>query len=394
MKRLIAAASAAAFSLAAPAAIAQDPIKVGFVTTLTTPAAVIGQDMVDGLRLAQKHFGEEAGGRAVEFIIEDDNFKPEVGRQKVEKLLQSDDVDIVAGFIWSNVLLASAPRAFRAGKLLISTNAGPSDLAGRLCSENFFSTRGQNDVTPMALGEQMNKDGVSSVYIMAPNYAAGKDITSGVEATFDGEVVGRDLTRWGADPQLDFSAELAKVKASGAEAMMVFYPGRAGGAFFSQLERAGLGDMPVYSVWTVDAISLPKMQEAQLSSVKNSITTENWSPDLNTEENRRFVEGFREEFGRMPSFYAMGSYELIPALYAAIEAVDGNVSDTAALSSAFREANFNSVRGDLVYGKNGYPITDYYARRVVDGEDGNWTFELIGVAAEDSQDPYVEDCRL
>ena len=277
---------------------------------------------------------------------------------------------------------------------MISTNAGPSELAGRACNANFVSTRGQNDVTPMALGEQMNKDGVKSVYIMAPNYAAGKDITRGVESTFKGEVLGKDLTRWGADAQLDFSAELAKVKASGAEAMMVFYPGRAGGAFFSQLERAGLGDIPVYSVWTVDAISLPKMQEAGLQSVKNTITVEGWSPDLDNAANKKFVEGFREEYGRTPSFYAMGAYELVPLLYSAIEAVDGDVSDTEGMSKALHEANFDSTRGAYSYGKNGFPIADYFSRKVVEGEGGEWTFEVTGVAAADSQDPYVGDCRL
>lgn len=393
MNRLIAAAAGAAM-LAAPAAAQDDPIKIGFVTTLTTPAAVIGQDMVDALNLALKHFGDEVAGRKVEVVIEDDGFKPEVGRQKVEKLIQSDDVDIVAGFIWSNVLLASQQPALRAGKLLVSTNAGPSELAGKACNQNFFSTRGQNDVTPMALGEQMNKDGVKSVYIMAPNYAAGKDITRGVESTFKGEVVGKDLTRWGADPQLDFSAELAKVKASGAEAMMVFYPGRAGGAFFSQLERAGLGDMPIYSVWTVDAISMPKMKEAGLEQVKNSVTVEGWSPDLDNAANKRFVEGFKEEYGRYPSFYAMGAYELIPFLYAGIEATGGDISDLKALGDELRKADFESTRGEYAYGKNGYPIADYFAREVVEDADGNWTFKITGTAADDLQDPYVDECDL
>jgi len=391
MNRLFAAAAAAL--LAAPAA-AEEPFRIGFVTTLTTPAAVIGQDMVDAVNLSLEHHGAEVAGRTIEIVFEDDGFSPEVGRQKVEKLIQSDDVDMVAGFIWSHVLLASQQRALRAGKWLVSTNAGPSELAGRFCHENFVSTRGQNDVTPMALGEQMNKDGIRSVYIMAPNYAAGKDITRGVETTFEGEVVGKDLTRWGADPQLDFSAELAKVKASDAQALMVFYPGRAGGAFFSQLERAGLGEMPVYSVWTVDAISLPRMQEAGLDSVKNSITVEGWSPDLDNEANRRFVEGFRETYGRNPSFYAMGAYELVPLVRSAIAAVDGDTSNMDGMRTALRAADFASTRGEFTYGKNGFPIADYFSREVVDGEDGVWTFRVTGVAGADAQDPYVGECDL
>lgn len=393
MKTLLAAAAAMAVA-AAPAFAQDDTFKIGFVTTLTTPAAVIGQDMVDGVNLALEHHGDTWAGHKVEVIFEDDNFKPEVGRQKVEKLLQQDDVDVIAGFIWSNVLLAAQQPALRSGKFLISTNAGPSELAGRFCNENFFSTRGQNDVTPMALGEQISKDGIEKLYIMSPNYAAGQDITRGVETTFTGEVVGKDLTRWGPDPQLDFSAELAKVRASGAEAIMVFYPGAAGGAFFSQLEAAGMGDLPTYSVWTIDAISLPRMQGAGLNSVLNATVVEGWSPDQDNEANQRFVSGFQEKYGRLPSFYAMGAYEMVPLLKSALEAVDGDLSNMDGMRDAMRAVSFDSVRGEYSYGKNGYPVSDMYAQEIVEGEDGKWTFRMKGVAAEDVQDPYIGDCDL
>ncbi len=192
-------------------------VKIGFVTTLTTGAAVIGKDQQNAVNLAVEHMGGKMGDLDVNVIFGDDGFKPETGKQATDKLVKQDDVTFVAGYIWSHVLLASRKSALDSGKFLISANAGPSPIAGKLCHENFFSTSWQNDQTPMAMGEVLNQQGVKSLYIMAPNYAAGKNMVAGVEHTFKGEIKGKDFTKWGKGAQLDFSAELAKAKASGAE---------------------------------------------------------------------------------------------------------------------------------------------------------------------------------
>jgi len=263
-----------------------ESVKIGFVTTLTTPAAVIGKDMENAVNLAVEHLGGKAGDLDLEVIFGDDGFAPDTGKQVTDKLVKQDDVDFVAGYIWSHVLLASRKSALDAGKFLISANAGPSQVAGKLCHENFFSTSWQNDQTPMAMGEVLNQQGVGSIYIMAPNYAAGKDMVAGVERTYKGEIKGKDLTKWGADAQLDFSAELAKAKASGAEGIFIFYPGAASGAFVKQYQQAGLKDtLPLYSVFTVDALALPKMQAAGFDAVLGSRVTQAWDPSLDNAAN-------------------------------------------------------------------------------------------------------------
>ena len=278
--------------LALPGVGSAESVKIGFVTTLTTGAAVIGNDMRDAVDLAVEDLNGTMGDLDIEVIFADDGFKPETGKQVTDKLVKSDDVDFVAGYIWSHVLLASQRSVLNADKFLISANAGPSQLAGKLCHRDFFSTSWQNDQTPKAMGAVLSQRGVSKLYVMAPNYAAGKNMVAGVERTFKGEIVGKDLTKWGKDAQLDFSAELAKAKASGAEALFVFYPGKAGGAFMKQYEQAGLADkLPLYTVFTVDAISLPKLQQANMKAVLGSLTTGFWGPDSKTRRTR-FVEGF------------------------------------------------------------------------------------------------------
>ena len=392
-KRLIGLACAAAL-IALPAAAAEK-VKIGFVTTLTTPAAVIGNDMKDAFDLAYEHIGGKMAGLNVEISYEDDGFKPDIGKQKTDKLVKQTDVDFVTGYIWSHVLLASRKSALDAGKFLISANAGPSQLAGKLCHKNFFNISWQNDQTPMALGEVLNQRGVKSLYIMSPNYAAGKNMAAGVERTFKGEIKGKDMTKWGKDAQLDFSAELAKAKASGAEAIFVFYPGKAGGAFIKQYMQAGLNEsMPLYSVYTVDALSLPKFQKAGMKGVLGSLMTQFWSPDMDTPQSKKFVSAFLKKHGRYPSFYAAQSYDAMFFIKSAVEAVKGDLDDMDGMRAALEKADFPSVRGAFKIGSNHFPIQNFYLREAAVDAEGRWTTKIVSTVYKMHQDVYAKDCKF
>ena len=391
MKRIISAALAATMFTSVAQA---ESVKIGFVTTLTTPAAVIGNQMENAVNLAVEHLGGKAGDLDIEVIFGDDGFAPETGKQATDKLVKQDDVDFVAGYIWSHVLLASRKSVLDAGKFLISANAGPSQMAGKLCDPNFFSTSWQNDQTPEAMGDVLNDAGVKSLYIMAPNYAAGKDMVAGVERTFKGEIVGRDLTKWGADAQLDFSAELAKARASGADGIFVFYPGAAAGAFIKQYDQAGLAEeLPLFSVFTVDAISLPRLQEAGFTAVLGSQTTQEWDPTLDNEANARFVADYKAQFGGYPSYYAAQAYDSIMLIASAVAKV-GNTEDTDALRAALKEADFDSVRGEFTYGNNNIPIQNFYLREVVEDADGVWTTKVVKTVYENAQDNFAAECPM
>src|SRR6476659_4086089 len=260
MRKTILAVSTAALLAAGPAVAQQKSIKIGFVSTFSGPVAVIGEDMRNSFELALDHMGRKMGGLPVEVIYEDDGFKPETGKQKTEKLIESDKVDFITGYIWSNVLLASLKTAVDSKTFLISANAGPSQLAGDLCSPYVFSTSWQNDQTPQAVGTYMNQKGVKSVFLIGPNYAAGKDMLAGVASTFKGKVVGQEYTVWTS--QLDFSAELAKVQNSKAESIFVFYPGAAGVQFLHQYAQAGIkAQIPLYTAFTIDELSLPLQKD-------------------------------------------------------------------------------------------------------------------------------------
>src|SRR5450755_1637238 len=296
-------AGATVLALANPT-LAADSIKIGFVSTFSGPTAVIGNDMRNSFELALDHMGRKMGGLPVEVIYEDDQQKPDIGKQKTEKLVQSDKVDFIAGYIWSNVLLASLKTAADSQTFLISANAGPSQLAGELCSPYVFSTSWQNDQTPQAMGLYMNQKGVKSVFLIGPNYAAGKDMLAGVASTFKGKVIGQELTTWPS--QLDFSAELAKAKDAKPDAVFVFYPGAAGVQFLNQYAQAGLKDkIPLYTSFTIDELSLPRQKELALGVPG----AQEWVNDLPNEANKKYVADYIKKYSSRPSFYGAQSYD-------------------------------------------------------------------------------------
>jgi len=395
IRKIIAGALALGISATASAAIAADKVKIGVITTLTTPAAVLGEEQMNGINLAMEHLGGKMGDTEVEIIAEDDGFRPDIGKQKADKLVSQDDVDIVTGIIWSHVLLASKKSILEGGKFLIGANAGTSHVAGKECHENFFSSSWQNDMVPKALGEVLNQRGVKSLYIMAPNYAAGKDMVAGVKSSFKGEIKGEDFTKWGKDAQLDFSAELAKASASGAEAIFVFYPGKAGGAFLKQFGQAGLaGKMQFFNVFSVDGLSLPKFQAGVIKSVLVAYDTMQWSPDLDNETNKKFVADYRAKHDRYPSFYAAQTYDAINLINSAVVATGGNVKDKDAFRAELKKANYKSVRGDYSYGNNHFPVQNYYLRQVVEGPDGKWTHKTVSTVYEATGDDHAKDCAM
>jgi len=393
-KTLVFAISALAFAIAAPQADAAmaKKVKIGFVTTLSGGAGVIGKDMRQSVEIALQHLGGKMGGIPVEMFFEDDQFKPEIGKQKTEKLLHKDKVDFMSGFIWSHVALASRNSIVKAGKFWVISNAGTSKIAGARCHENIFSTSWQNDQVPMAMGEVLNKRGVKSIYIIAPNYAAGRDMVAGVERTFKGKVLGKDLTKW--PTQMDFSAELAKARAAKPDGVFIFYPGRATNAFMRQYAQAGLTKIPLYNVFSVDSLSLPKLQQAKLTNVLGTFSTQFWAPDLDTKVNKRFVADYRKKFGSYPSHYGAQSYDSIMLIDSAVRAAKGDLSKMKVMRDKMRQADFKSVRGKYSYGNNQFPIQDFYLRQVVADASGNWTTKIVQKVYSKHQDVYHSKCKM
>jgi branched-chain amino acid transport system substrate-binding protein len=379
----------AALLLTAVPAAAQEAVKIGFVATYSGPTAVMGNDMRDAVELALDHLGRKMADMPVTVIYEDDQQKPEVGKQKTDKLIQADRVHFLTGYIWSNVLLASLKSAVDADTFIISANAGPSQIAGELCSPWFFSTSWQAEQIPQAVGESMNQKDVKSVFMIAPNYAAGRDVLAGLKVNFKGQIVGEEYTKW--PDQLDFSAELSKVRAARPQAVFAFYPGAAGVQFVSQYTQAGLkAQIPLYTAYLVDALSLPQLKENAVGIAG----AQHWVADLPNEANRKFVAEFRKRHKRYPTFYAAQAYDAVFLINSAVAASKGDLTNKAAMRDEMRKANYASVRGPYRYGNNHFPIQDFYLQEPVQDDEGNYTLKTAATALKAHQDRYHDRCPM
>ncbi len=380
-------------AMATATSVQAKDIKIGFVTTLTTPASLIGKQQKAAVEIAMDHIGHKMGGVSAKIVFEDDGFSPKTGKQKTEKLLKKDKVDIFAGYIWSHVLGASAPVALKAGKIFISSNAGHSLYAGKKCHKNFFNAAWENSQNARALGELLNQRGVKTLYIMAANYAAGKQMVAGVTATFKGKIVGRDMTPWPS--HADWSAEFAKVKAAKPEGVFTFYPGDAGPKFLTQFKQSGLAkQIPLYTVFSMDGATLPLFQKAKLTNVLGTYNTMFWAPDLDNATNKRFVADFKKKTGAYPSHYAAQAYDTILLIKSGVDAVQGNIGNTDGMRAAMAKADYASVRGKFKFGRNHFPIQNFYSREVVADKDGKWMVSLRNVVFNNHETPYVKDCKL
>jgi branched-chain amino acid transport system substrate-binding protein len=385
----LAAASLAAVSFAAAPAAAADTVKIGFVGTLSGPVAALGNDMRDGFNLGLQNLGLQMAGRPVEVIYEDDTGKPEVGKQKTDKLIEADHVNFLTGYGFSNVLLASLLPAVNAKTFIISANAGPSQIAGEQCSPYFFSVSWQGDQAAQATGEYLNQQGVKTLFLIDPNYAAGKDVAAGVKANFKGEVLGEEYTTWPS--QLDFSAELTKARAAKPQAIFAFFPGAAGAQFLTQYTQAGLkGQIPLYTAYMIDALSLDRIGEFALGVA----TAGHWAIDLPNAANEKFVAGFRAAYKRDPSFYAAQAYDAAGLINSAVVAVNGDLSRQDDMRVAMEKANYASVRGPYRYGNNHFPIENFYLQEVAKKPAGGYEVKTVALILKDHQDRYHDKCPM
>jgi branched-chain amino acid transport system substrate-binding protein len=385
----LAAAVAVGAVVQATAAAAED-LTIGMITTLSGPGAGLGIDVRDGFNLALEDLGGKFGEFDAKVIEADDQQKPDVAVQLTERLLSRDGADIITGTIWSNLALATLPAVARAGKIHISPNAGPSQLAGSQCNRHFFNTAFQNDAVHEATGKLVADAGIRRVWLMAPNYPAGQDALRGFRQAYDasgGEVVDEVYTPLG---QLDYAAEISEIQAAKPEAVYFFYPGGMGINFLKQWAQAGVGqDVKLYaSAFSVSQDILPAVGDAALG-VESAA---HWSPDLDAGVNQRFVEAFRAKYGRIPSLFAAQGYDTALFIDAAVKAVGSK--DTDALIEGLENAEIDGTRGTIRLNTNHFPIQDFYLREVVKDDQGALINRIKGTVYEDHEDAYVDECKM
>jgi branched-chain amino acid transport system substrate-binding protein len=384
--------SAAALLLAtafAPGANAADSVKVGLLTTLSGPGAGLGIDIRDGFALAVKHSGGKLGGLPAEVIVADDQQNPDMARQTAERMVKHDKVDFMTGIVFSNLMLAAGPPVLQSNTFYISANAGPSQYAGEQCSPYFFSASYQNDNMHEAVGKTVQDKGFKRVALLAPNYPAGKDALTGFKRYFKGEVV---LETYTPLSQLDYGAELSKMRAAKPDAVYIFLPGGLGINFIKQFVGAGLSrDMVLFGPGFSADEDVIKAVGAPMLGMFNS---SQWAHDLDNAANKKFVADFQKDYNRLPTLYAAQAYDAARLIDAAVRDSKGQLDNKAAVRKALEAAKFDAVRGAFRFNTNHFPIQDYYLRVVTKDAQGRITNRTLGTVFKNHADAYASACKM
>ncbi|MEO9780963.1 MAG: ABC transporter substrate-binding protein [Sedimentitalea sp.] len=378
--------TAPAFAQDVPASANDDVLKIGLIYTLSGPPAALGEQARDGFLLAAESLGE-IGGMKTEIIVVDDEGRPDLAADKARELVQRDEVDFVVGPIFSNILMAIVQPVTSTGTILISTNAGTSTLAGEACNPNFYTTSYQNDQNHEVMGAYAQSQGYQNVFLMAPNYQAGKDSLAGFKHSYTGATAGEVFTELG---QLDFSSELAQIAAFQPDAVFTFMPGGMGVNLVKQYSQAGLTSIPFLSAFTVDETTLPATQDAAVGMLGGA----NWAPDMDTEANKAFVDGYIAKYNAVPGTYAMQAYDAAQLIDSAVKKLGGDLTDRDALRAAIHEADFDSPRGDFSFGANNFPVQDFYLVEAVKRDDGMYGTSVKEQIFDDYVDNYASKCEM
>src|SRR6204780_1050757 len=372
--------------IAAGQAIAQEKLKIGVIVTLSGPAAALGQQVRDGFALAIKDLGGKMGGRDVEGVFVDDEMKTDAAGFKGKGLLESDKGGFVVGPVFSNILQAIHRPVTDNKTFLISPNAGPSSYAGKNCSPFFYVTSYQNDQVHEILGKVAQDRGYKRVYVMVPNYQAGKDSAAGFKLDFKGEIVEESYVPLGT---LDFQVELSKIASLKPDAVFTFMPGGMGVSLVKQYKQAGLADqIPVLSAFTVDESTLPAQQDAAVGMFGGA----DWAPNLDNPQNRKFVASYEAAYNSVPGTYAMQAYDAALLIDSAVKAVKGDLTNKDAVATALKKADLTSLRGGFKLNTNGYPIQNFYLTKVAKRPDGKYQTEIVQTVFENYGDSYAKDC--
>jgi branched-chain amino acid transport system substrate-binding protein len=366
----------------------QQELRIGIIGPFSGPAAGAAQQVLDGLLLGIDAANGKIGGLKTTVLREDDQLKPDVGLQAAQKLIEHDKVHVIVGPQYSNVLLAAYRAIIESKTINLSAVAGPSQIAGKQCSPYFFSTSFQNDEAHEVMGRYLQSKDVRRVYLLAPNYPAGKDTLNGFKRTFKGQIVGEVYTGLS---QLDFAAEIAQIRGAKPDAVYVFYPATFGINFTKQYGQSGLlRDIPLYSAQSIDETSLPAIGDFAIGTFQSSP----WNFDLPNASNVKFREDFVKKYNYRPTFISAYAYDAAQLLDSAVQATHGNLTDKPALISALEKADFKSVRGTFKFNAAHFPIQNYDLQEVVKSQDGSLIQVTRATMERDYTNVYLPECKM
>lgn len=348
----------------------KDVIKIGTLLPYSGVYTVLGEEITNAMSLAFDEINNTISGKTIEIIRGDTEVKPNIALQKSRKLISSDKVDILVGPVSSSVALAVRDIVVQTKTPLIIPNAGANILTGEKCSKFITRISFSNYQINAPMGKWLANKGIKTAFLLAPNYAAGKEMMTAFKDNFiiaGGKILGEEYTPFRKTK--DFGPYLARIKDSGADAVYVFYAGGEAINFIKQAHSFGLSDVMKLTGagWTTSPLFLPAQKDAAVGFIGSL----NYVPSINTEDNINFKKSYYEKFERLPSEFAVQGYDSGKVIIEAIKSLSGDISNKDNLADAIRTVSITGPRGPLTIDKNtNNVIQNIYIFEVISGSKG------------------------
>lgn len=364
---------------------AADPVKVGVMLPYTGTYAALGEAITNGMKMAIEDAGGTPGGRAVEYVVVDDESEPGKAPGNMEKLVSGSNVDMVVGTVHSGVAMGMLKVAREKDAILLIPNAGFNAATGPLCAPNVFRTSFTSWQTAYPMGKAAAEKGFKKVATITWKYGFGEESVEAFKEGFEaagGEVV-EEITL--PFPDVEFQAQLTRLAQIKPDAVFAFFAGGGAVKFVKDYAAAGLAkDIPLIGSGFLTDGTLA----AQGAAAEGIMTTLHYADTLDNPTNRKFREAYKAKFGKEADIYAVQGYDTGLVIAGALDATKGDTSDRQALLAAIRGVTVDSPRGQWTFSPAQNPVQDIYLRQVKDGQN-----VMVGVAAEDLADP-ARGCKM
>lgn len=373
-RRFLGAVAATGALAALPACRSRGPagggrIKVGLVVPEAGVYAPLGTDMKRAWELWLERHGGKLGKHEVTTVIADEGETPQTGVPAIQKLLQNDQVDVIAGIVNSAVALGAKDMVTEAKKLLIVANAGAGAITAAAPSPYIWRTSFTNAQVAAVMGKHLaSLAEVGPVYVIAPDYAAGTEVIRGFKSTFEpggGKIAGEAKPAFGKTQ--DYQPFLAGIQASGARAVFCFFSGAEAVAFVKQYAQFGLSaQIPLYGSGFLTEGSVLAAQGDAAAGIQ---TTLHYSTELDNPANQEFVAAWRAKFNAPPAVFSVQMWDAANVLDRALALATGLDGDS--LAKAMRSVGTiaDSPRGPWSFDGQS-PRQKFYLRKVEKRDTG------------------------
>lgn len=385
---IAAAGYAAAPLLSACGPSATGPVKIGVLLPYSDIYAVLGESITEAMRMYFESVGNEAGGRQIELITEDSELNPDVGQQKARKLVEQDEVDLVAGVVSSGVLASLRDYFDSSQKLLLCANAGANAISRGAKTPYIWRTSFTNWQPNWPMGTWAYENVGKRAIISVPDYGAGHDMASAFTNSFEaagGEVISTQLTPF---PNMgDPAPFITELQSAEPDFVYTFYSGGAAVTFVQAYGEFGLsGNIPLVAAgFTVEEDVLPAEGDAALGTFSGL----HWAFLLDNPENEAFKTAYLERTGKNANVFAVQGYDTARVIVEMLNELQGDTSDVNKMIDVLPGISFNSPRGTFKLDANSQnPTQRIYVRKVeeVDGELHNVILEDLGEITDPGDD--------